>query len=463
MSEDNEEKELSFEELLNQSEAKRVHRIHTGQKLSGTVVMISSDRAYIDIGQRSEAILPLPEDEQPSALEEGTKIDVFVVKPSGQVTLSLEPVMGYGDFSVVQDAFEAKTAVEGKVARVIPGGYEVSVAGVRCFCPHSQIDLRSVRNPEDMAGQTLPFRVIELDPGSNNVVLSRRLLLEEALREKLAKTREKLVPGNVLAGVVADIQPFGAFVDVGGIQGLVHISELAYHQVPTVEDVLQVGQEVDVKVLDVQQRRGKERISLSIKALLPDPWDQLGFVEGELVEGKVARKSKYGVFITVAEGIDGLLPKRMMKQGGQPVDMDHFEESAAIEVEVVEIDREGRKIALALPGWNEEARSSIQPGDVLLAEVIKVLPVGILVRGVDDPAKGLIHKRTLKAGSAKQITDMFPPGKQVEVVLEELDHQGRYNFVLKDERHGVDSEVMNRFLDDDEDLGHNPFANFFNQ
>lgn len=457
------EGELSFEELLEQSEASTLNRVSAGQKITGKVIMLSGDNAFIDIGMRSEAVLPL-ENAGDVELNEGDDVDVFVVSPKGQVTLSLEPVMGHGDIGAVETAYEEGKPVEGKVVKTNAGGYEVNVDGVRCFCPHSQIDLRQVKDPSTKIGKTMMFKVIECDGRSKNVVLSRRALLDAERKEKMEETRKLLEIGAVLEGRVADIQSFGAFVDLGGIHGLVHISELAYNQVEKVEDVLSVGETVKVKVLDMTFKGNKERISLSIKALLPNPWDTLGFQVGDLIEGVVARKSGFGIFINLAAGIDGLLPRRMMKKAGQNVEMEEFQEGQAIEVEVVEIDSHNRKIALALPGWNEEMKSDIREGDELTAEVIKVLPVGILVQGIDDPAKGLIHKRTLRGGTMKKIAGDFPPGMQVQVILSERDSQGRLNFVLKGDEEHVDQATLNEFSGKQaDDLAHNPFASFFKE
>ncbi len=405
--------------------------------------------------------MPIPAGET-SPVNEGDDVEVYVTKPSGQVELSLEPVMGFGDFSIVAEAHENGEPIEGKVAKIIPGGYEINIAGVRCFCPHSQINIRAVKSPEEMVGQTLPFKVLELDPNTSNVVLSRRALLEEALNAKLEETRKKLVVGETITGTVADIQNFGAFIDLGGIQGLVHVSQLAYQQVARVEDVLSVGDEVEVKILDItRDQKGKERISLSRKALLPNPWDNLPFEEGQEIEARVVRKSNYGIFMNVAPSVDGLLPRRLLKKAGKQVEMDEFTEGESCTVEVIEIDRRGRKVALALPGWNEEIKSNLKVGDALTVEVLKVLPVGVLVQGVEDPAKGLIHKRTLKQGSMKNIADTYQPGTKLEVILEDLDSQGRYNFVLKGDSDLVDRDTISKFSDNQEDLGHNPFASFF--
>jgi len=461
-----ENQEPSFEELLKESEARSVSRVEPGQKLAGKVVSISKGTAFVDVGMRSEAAMPLnPEDERCQELAEDDDITVYVTSAKGQVEVSLDPALGYGDFSVPQEAFENEKPVEGKINKVIPGGYEVNIAGVRCFCPFSQLNLHRGREkqPEQHIGQTYEFKVIELDARRTNVVLSRRALLEEAMQRQLEETRAKLDVGVVMTGKVVSIHSFGAFIDLGGIQGLLHISELDHQNVPTVEDAVALDDEVEVKVLDItQDSKGKERISLSRKALMPDPWDTLEIKPGDRIQGQVARKSRFGVFITLSPGADGLLPRRLMKQAGRDVDMEQFTEGETLEIEVVEVDREGRKATLALPGWDEELKSEISVGETLAVEVIKVIPAGVLVQCVDDPARGLIPKRTLKHGSMKQINDAFPPGSRHEAVLEERDSRGRFNFALKsgDE---LDRESAAEFMGQSKSLGHNPFASFFDK
>lgn len=455
--------EESFEELLRQSEERTLHRVNVGQKLNGRVVALSKGNAFIDIGMRTEASMPLNDDEpRHQDLTEGQELEVYVRKAGGgDVLVGLDPVMGKGDFSVLETAHRESKSVEGKIHAVINGGYEINIAGVRCFCPHSQVDLRAPADPQTMVGQTFDFKVLEVDARKKNVVLSRRALLQEQREARRAELREKLFPEAVLTGRVADIQSFGAFIDFGGIQGLLHISQLAHHNVPRVEDVLTVGEEVDVKVLDItRDNRGKERISLSRKALLPNPWDELGFETGDIIEATIARKSNFGIFITVGEGTDGLLPKRLMKRDGRQVEMDEYEEGGLIQVEVLEINRHDRKITLALPGWNDQPQSNINMGESLRAEVVKVLGAGVIVQALEDPARGLIHKRLLGDPSTRQMAKDFPVGMQLDVVLTEIDDRGRYNFALKSENTNANYADYEQGGEGG-DFGHNPFEDFF--
>ena len=457
--------EENFEELLKQSEERTVLRVTAGQKLEGTIVTISRDVAYVDIGMRSEVALPfIADDERFEALVEGQTLTVYVARTKGDLQLGLDPLLGHGDFGALEEAFDKGENIEGMINKCSSGGYEVNIGGVRCFCPRSQLAMRGSGDGGDPTGQTFTFRIIELESDSKNVVLSRRVLQEEEQAARLAEVRVKIVPNAVLKGNVCDIRPFGAFVDLGGIQGLLHISELAYHNVARVEDVLNIGDEVEIKILDISlEDSGKERISLSRKALLANPWDSLAYSRGDLIQGTVARISKFGVFINLAVGIDGLLPRRMMKKAGRDVAMEDFEEGTSIEVEVVEINRGEGKIALALPGWDDEIKSNLKPGETLKVEVVKVLPVGVIVQGVEDSARGLLHKRHLKEQSMKQILQNYALGSQHEVVLRDVDELGRFNFALKGVGDMVDAETMSRFTEDKGKLGHNPFAAFFNK
>jgi len=459
--EENNVSEPSFEQLLNEAEEKRVQYVRPGQKLTGRVVMISKGVAYIDIGMRTEAQLQLPEDEeQAKKVQEGTDIEVFVLKNKNPVALSLEPILGYGDFSAVLDAYKNSKPILGKINRTNKGGFEISIEGVRAFCPMSQLDWRIPKDQSQEVGKEYDFKIIELDEGSQNVVVSRRALLEEERNRQRAEAREKVFPGAVLEGKVVELKPFGAFVDLGGITGLLHISELAHYKVDRVEDIVGMDEQIEVKVLDVtQDEKGRDRISLSRRVLIPDPWDTLTWQVGDEMEGEVVRIKHFGVFVNLAAGVDGLLPLRFMKRSGREVDLEEFEVGSKITVQIADIDRGAKKIALGLPGWDEEVISHLKPGDILAAEVIKVINAGVLVQAVEDPARGLIPKRFLN-GSMKELINNFPVGKKMEVSLLEIDERGRYTFSPKGEGNVVDGETMKTFMDEDE-LGHNPFSDFF--
>lgn len=461
--EENNNQEPSFEQLLMEAEEKQVQYVRPGQKIKGRIVLISKGVAFVDIGMRTEAQFELPQDDpRLEDFKENAEIEFFVLKNKNPVKLSLDPVLGFGDFSKVLEANRESKPITGKVSRTNKGGFEINIEGVRAFCPMSQLDWRPPENPADTIGKEFEFKIIELDEQSENVVVSRKALLEEVRNKLREEARARVFPGAVVEGKVVELKPFGGFIDLGGLTGLLHISELAHHKVDRVEDVLALEDTVEVKVLDVtKDEKGRERISLSKRALLPDPWEQIQWQISDRVEGEVVRVKPFGVFINLAQGIDGLLPLRFMKQQGKEVDIESFEIGSKIEVQIADINLGARKIALGLPGWDEQAMSHLKPGDILMAEIIKVINAGVLVQALEDPARGLIPKRFL-SGSMKEIFNKFPVGKNLEVALMEIDEQGRYTFTLKQENAEVDGDTMKTFMDSD-DLGHNPFSDFFNK
>lgn len=455
--------EPSFEQLLMEAEEKQVQYVRAGQKFSGRIVQISKGVAYVDIGMRTEAQLQLPdEDPRLETIVEGADIVVFVLKNKNPVQLSLDPILGYGDFDAVLTAHKNEEPITGKIVRTNKGGFEVSIQGVRAFCPMSQLDWRPPENLAETIGNEYEFKIIELDENSQNVVVSRKALLEAERNRLREAARARVFPDAVVEGKVVELKPFGAFIDLGGLTGLLHISELAHYKVDRVEDILKLEDVLEVKVLDVtQDQKGRDRISLSRRALIPDPWESLAWNVGDVLEGKVVRAKNFGLFINLTQGVDGLLPLRFMRREGREVAIEEFEMGSTIEVEIADINLHARKIALALPGWNEEAISHLKPGDVLSAEVIKVINAGVLVQALEDPARGLIPKRFL-SGSMKEIINKFPTGEKMNVTLLEIDERGRYTFSLQGEGSVVDGETMKTFMDSD-DLGHNPFSDFFNK
>jgi small subunit ribosomal protein S1 len=238
--------------------------------------------------------------------------------------------------------------VEGVVTEVVKGGVSVDVAGVRGFCPASQLDVRFIDDLATYIGQRLTFRITRYEP--RNLVLSRRVLLEEDNARRATETRKRLEPGAVLRGKVVGFKPFGAFIDLGGIEGMLHISELGYARVERPEDMLSLGQEVDVAVLKIEPGEKGERISLSLKALASDPWGETAahLVEGARVRGKVTRLQPFGAFVEIAPGVEGLVHISELGAGRR---INHPREVISVgqdvEAVVLSVDHERRRIALS--------------------------------------------------------------------------------------------------------------------
>ncbi|HET7501871.1 MAG TPA: S1 RNA-binding domain-containing protein [Kofleriaceae bacterium] len=348
-----------FAAMLAESERgapKARKRPRVGDQITGKVISIGKDSVFVDVGGKAEGVLERAQVSDPEGkllVKLGDSIEARVVADAGGVlTLRVKVGKGPEARAELQQAHELNIPVEGLVTEVIKGGVAVDVAGVRAFCPASQIDVRFVDDLQVYVGQRLTFRITRYEP--RNLVLSRRVLLEEDNARRAAETRKKLEPGAVLRGKVVGFKPFGAFIDLGGIEGMLHVSELGYARVDRPEDMLSLGQEVDVAVLKIEPpAKGDkgERISLSLKALATDPWRDAaaGMVEGTRVRGKITRLQPFGAFVEIAPGVEGLVHISELGAGRR---IHHPKEVVAVgqdvETVVLSVDHERRRIGLSM-------------------------------------------------------------------------------------------------------------------
>jgi small subunit ribosomal protein S1 len=334
-------------------------RPRVGDVIKGPVISIGKDAVFIDAGGKAEGVLArdqVSDKDGKLLVKVGDVVEGRVVADAGGVLELRVKLGGRGPEAraELQQAQELGIPVEGVVQEVIKGGVSVDVAGVRGFCPASQLDARFIEDLSTYVGQRLTFRITRYEP--RNLVLSRRALVEEENEKRAAETRKKLVPGAVLRGKVVGFKPFGAFVDIGGVEGMLHISELGYTRVDRPEDVLSLGQEIDVAVLKIepgQDGKGKpsERISLSLKALASDPWRDAtaNLAEGQRVKGKITRLQPFGAFVEIAPAVEGLVHISELGAGRR---INHPKEvveiGQEIEAVVLGIDHERRRLALSM-------------------------------------------------------------------------------------------------------------------
>lgn len=355
----------SFEDLLKQFDQAHPQTNQgepaVGDKVRGTLVAIGEGFAFVDLGGKSEGRLDL------SVLQDadgqlkyavGDAIETVVTgkdQDSGVLLLGNQQGHRYHGLEEVENAYRQGLPVQGQVSAAVKGGVEVQVAGLRAFCPASQIDLRFIEDLTEFVGQRLDFRVTKLEGGRRpNLVLSRRALLEEQQRIQAEQTRAQLKEGAVLTGTVSSLKDYGAFVDLGGLEGMIHISQLAFGHVKHPKEVLQVGQQVEVSVLRIEPAtdpKKREKIALSIRALSRDPWlDAIeSFPVGSRVTGRVSRLQPFGAFVELAPGVDGLVHISELAAGRR---INHPSEvvNAGDEVEatVLGVDLERRRISLSL-------------------------------------------------------------------------------------------------------------------
>jgi small subunit ribosomal protein S1 len=349
--------EENFAALLEKSLTKRA-KLGPGQMLEAPVVKITAEWIFLDLGGKGEGYLDKKElvDEAGSLMvKEGDTVRAyFLSSENNELHFTTKIGSGPGKEAQLEDAWRNNIPVDGMVAKEVKGGFEVRIAGsVRAFCPFSQMGIRREENQADYIGRSLSFRITEYS--ERNIVLSRRTILEEERLNKKRDLQTTLMEGMKVFGKVTAIQKFGAFVDIGGVEGLVPVSELAWGRTEKVSDVLSVGQEVEVIVKKLDW--DADRFSFSMKDALPDPWDGIAnaYPIGSYHAGTVARLAPFGAFVTLRKGVDGLIPISKLGAGkriGHPKEV--LKEKQSIEVKVEAVDREKKRLSLSLAEISRE-------------------------------------------------------------------------------------------------------------
>jgi len=288
----------------------KTRRFTRGQTIEGTIVAIGPDTSLVNVGGKGEAVIEtadLKDHENDLEFAVGDRIQAIVVGTNKGITLSRKGIKGSATLRQLEDAYEARLSVEGKVEAEVKGGYEVRIAGQRGFCPFSQIDTIRATDPKQHVGQTYAFRIIEFKEGGKNLVVSRRALLEDEQKAGAIELRKSIAVGSVVTGRVASVREFGAFVDLGaGVQGLLHVSEMGWSRVTDPSSIVKVGEEVTVRVLRVEA--DGERIALGLKQLLADPWvaAAASYDVGQVKTGRITRIADFGAFVELEPGVEAL-------------------------------------------------------------------------------------------------------------------------------------------------------------
>jgi small subunit ribosomal protein S1 len=402
-----------------------------GQIVKGRVIQITAESVFVDVGSKGEAWIEraeLTDADGKLKVAVGDEVEATVVSTGDEVRLSHKLRQGAQARQALAVAAQTGIPVEGKVAAVIKGGYEVTVGGLRGFCPLSQMDLRRAESADEYVGRVLEFRVTTFSENGRNLVLSRRRLLEERAAEAAEETRKKIAPGAVLSGTVSSLADFGAFIDLGGVQGLVPLSELSHSRASRPADLLRVGDAVTVKVLRVDPEKG--RISLSLKALEGDPWGAVAgrLRERQVVRGRAVRSTEFGIFVELLPGVDGLLHVTEIPRSRQGALREAAAANAEISVLIIGIDREKRRVALALapegsePG--QQMQSSVEVGAVLIGTVERHEPFGVFVR-LGPGQTGLVPTAELSMSRGADARKAFPAGSEMKVLVLAIEEGGR--------------------------------------
>lgn len=415
---------LTMEEALKQS----AQRFAPGEIVKGTVIEVRPREVLVDIGYKSEGVISRGQFEDLPDLKAGDVVDVLIERledKEGMVVLSREKAEFKKNWERILTICNEGGTIEGKVKAVVKGGLLVNI-GVEAFLPASQVDITSPKNLQGYVGNTYRFKVVKLHPERQNIVLSRRELIEQERQERRTRLLNELVPGDVIKGTVKNITDFGAFIDLNGLDGLLHITDISWGRISHPSEMLKVGQELDVVVLDVN--REKERVSLGLKQKSANPWDNIEskYPVGSKVKGKVVNLVPYGAFVELEPGVEGLVhvtelswTKRVAKAS------DVLKQGQEVEAMVLGINREEQKISLGMRQleanpW-EQAREKYPPGTRVKGKVRNLTSYGAFVE-LEDGLDGMVHVSDLSwTRKINHPSEVLKKGDEVEAVVQEVD------------------------------------------
>ena len=420
----------SFAELFEQSFASQ--QIRPGAILMGRVVEINDDVVIVSAGLKSESVIPAEQfknekGEWEVAVGDEVEVALDAVEDGfGETRLSRDKAKRSRTWTVLEEAFEKGEIVEGMITGRVKGGFTVELELVRAFLPGSLVDVRPVRDPSYLENKMLEFKVIKLDRKRNNVVVSRRAVVEAESSVEREELLKNLTEGAVLPGIVKNLTDYGAFVDLGGIDGLLHITDMAWRRVKNPSEVVNVGDEIQVKVLKFDRERN--RVSLGLKQLGEDPWQDIArrYPTGTRLFGKVTNLADYGAFVEIEDGVEGLVHVSEMDWTNKNVNPSKIVQIGdEIEVMVLEIDEERRRVSLGIKQcmpnpWNEFA-TSFNKGDRVKGVIKSITDFGIFI-GLDGGIDGLVHLSDLSWDlPGEEAVRNYRKGEEVEAVVLSID------------------------------------------
>ncbi len=430
------------QEFANMLNSEGSGEVKEGSIVRGRVVRFTDDSVIVDIGHKSEGEIPKSEFLQPDgtlSVAEGDVVEVYLDSfedNDGEMVLSRERAEMFRAWDRISDAYEKSEIVEGRVIARVKGGLSVDI-GVKAFLPGSQVDLRPVRNLDKLIGAKLQFKIIKFNKKRGNIVLSRRVLLEQD-REKLrSETLSHLKENAVLKGIVKNITDYGAFIDLGGIDGLLHITDMSWGRINHPSQMFEVGQEIEVKVLSYDEAR--QRVSLGYKQLQNDPWLTVAerYTVSSRAKGTVVSLTDYGAFVEMEQGVEGLIhisemswskrikhPSKVVQVGDE------------VEVVILAMDTENRRISLGMkqiePNPWDIVKEKYQEGDVIRGKIRNITDFGIFV-GIEDGIDGLIHISDISwTERINHPGDLFKKGDEVEAKILQIDAENeRFSLGIK--------------------------------
>ena len=407
---------------------KTLARIDANETKEGEVTAINKREVVISVGGKSEGVVMATEFHYNPDLKVGDKVEVLVESPEdkkGQIVLSHKKARALKSWDRVNEAYEKDEVVKGFVKTRTKGGMIVDVFGIEAFLPGSQIDIKPIRDYDQYVNQTIDFKIVKINNEYRNVVVSHKALLEAEQEAKRAELIGKLEKGQVLEGVVKNITNYGVFVDLGGVDGLIHITDLSWGRVNHPEEIVSLDEKIKVVVLDFNEQQ--KRIALGLKQLTPHPWETLDpdLKVGDKVKGKVILLADYGAFIEIAPGVEGLVHVSEMSWSPRLHSAQEFlKQGEEVEAQVLSIDREARKISLGLkqltPNPWENIREKYPVGSRHSATVRNVTNFGVFAE-LEDGVEGLVHISDLSWNKIKHPSEVVSAGDTIEVQILDFD------------------------------------------
>ena len=418
----------SEKEEINAAYEKTLERIDANETKEGEVTAINKREVVVSVGGKSEGVIMATEFRYNPDLKVGDKVEVLVESPEdkkGQIVLSHKKARALKSWDRVNEAYENDEVVKGFVKTRTKGGMIVDVFGIEAFLPGSQIDIKPIRDYDQFVNQTIDFKIVKINNEYRNVVVSHKALLEAEQEAKRAELIGKLEKGQVLEGVVKNITNYGVFVDLGGVDGLIHITDLSWGRVNHPEEIVSLDEKIKVVVLDFNEQQ--KRIALGLKQLTPHPWENLdpNLKVGDKVKGKVILLADYGAFIEIEPGVEGLVHVSEMSWSPRLHSAQEFlKQGEEVEAQVLSIDREARKISLGLkqltPNPWENIREKYPIGSRHTATVRNVTNFGVFAE-LEDGVEGLVHISDLSWNKIKHPSEVVSSGDTIEVQILDFD------------------------------------------
>ncbi len=421
----------SFADLFEQSQM-GIAKLKPGSIIIGTIVEVRSDVVVINAGLKSEGIVPIEQfrdDNGVLDVKVGDEVKValeFLENGFGETVLSREKAKRSMVWDELEEALTANATITGRISGKVKGGFTVDIKDVRAFLPGSLVDVRPVRDPGYLEGKELEFKLIKLDRKRNNVVVSRRAVVESEHSEEREQLMDKLQEGVVIKGVVKNLTDYGAFVDLGGIDGLLHITDMAWKRVRHPSEVVNVGDELDVRVLKYDRERN--RVSLGLKQLGEDPWDNITrrYPNGARLFGKISNVTDYGAFVEIEPGVEGLVHVSEMDWTNKNVNPSKMVQVGdETQVMVLDVDEERRRISLGMkqcqPNPWEAFAAMNNKGDKVSGQIKSITDFGIFI-GLDGGIDGLVHLSDISWNSTgEDVARNYKKGDTLEAVVLAVD------------------------------------------